>query len=102
MKQGLTRAECEAEALFLLLSGTESTACAIRQILVYAITNPPVYSKLKEEVASACRDGNISYPIRISEAKKLPYLQVCHTYSLMAHLVPLISSIYTLSTGSDL
>ncbi|KAI1663830.1 BcABA1 cytochrome P450 monooxygenase [Pyrenophora tritici-repentis] len=75
MKQGLTRAECEAEALFLLLSGTESTACAIRQILVYAITNPSVYSKLKEEVASACRDGNISYPIRISEAKKLPYLQ---------------------------
>ena len=81
MKQGMTREECEAEALFLLLSGTESTACAIRQILVYAITNPLVYHKLKDEVASACRDGNISYPIRMAEAKRLPYLQVCHIIS---------------------
>ncbi|KAF1359821.1 cytochrome P450 [Lizonia empirigonia] len=75
MKMGFTRQECEAEALFLLLSGTESTACAIRQILVYAITTPSVYNKLKGEIASACRDGHVSYPVRMVEAKRLPYLQ---------------------------
>lgn len=75
MKRGFTREECEVEALFLLLSGTESTACAIRAILVHAITSPTVYAKLKEEVRLACREGRVSSPISLEEAKRLPYLQ---------------------------
>ncbi|CBX99536.1 hypothetical protein LEMA_P087750.1 [Plenodomus lingam JN3] len=75
MKRGFTRQECEIEGLFLLLSGTESTACAIRQILVHVITAPSVYAKLKQEIDSTCQGRGISYPIQLAEAKRLPYLQ---------------------------
>lgn len=75
ISRGFSRQECEVEALFLLLSGTESTACAIRAILVHVITSPSVYSKLKEEIYSASREGRVSYPISLEEARELPYLQ---------------------------
>ncbi|KAF2754941.1 cytochrome P450 [Pseudovirgaria hyperparasitica] len=75
IKLGFNRQECESEGLFLLLSGTESTACAMRQILVHAITAPAIYDMVKEEIMRACREGSVSYPITMVEAKKLPCLQ---------------------------
>ncbi|RMZ73258.1 cytochrome P450 monooxygenase [Pyrenophora seminiperda CCB06] len=75
MRNGFSRKECEINTLLLLLSGTESTACAIRAVLSYVVTTPSVYFKLKEEITSAIRDGLVSSPITFAQAKKLPYLQ---------------------------
>ena len=76
IRNGFSRQECEAHSLLLLLSGTESTACAIRAVLGYIITTPLVYLKLKQEITSAICHDNISFPITFAQAKRLPYLQV--------------------------
>ncbi|KAK8029626.1 hypothetical protein PG993_010917 [Apiospora rasikravindrae] len=75
MNHGLDQTECEVEGLFMVISGTESTASAIRCIMTYAMATPSVYVKLKAEIQEAVRDGKVSSPIKVEEARKLPYLQ---------------------------
>lgn len=76
MKHGLNQIECETEGLFMIVAGTETTASVIRSALIHTMTSPPVHRKLKDEINTAVKEGNISNPITIQEAKKLPYLQV--------------------------
>ncbi|KAH8884137.1 cytochrome P450 CYP570A1 [Thozetella sp. PMI_491] len=57
-------------------AGTDTTATAIRMTLLYLMTNPDAYSKLRAEIDMAISDGKIkSSPITDAEAKQLPYLQ---------------------------
>ncbi len=76
IRHGLDRQECEAEGLFMILAGTESTASAIRATLVHTMTTPRVYQKLKQEIKKAVDEARASTPITFEEAKKFPYLQV--------------------------
>lgn len=76
MKHGLTQVECETEGLFMIIAGTETTASVIRSALIHTITCPPAYQKLKDEINTAIKEGKVSTPITIQEAKRLPYLQV--------------------------
>jgi cytochrome P450 len=72
----MTKDECEAEGLLLVISGTESTASAIRSVLVHAMTSPLVYNRLKAEINEAVAQKRVSSPITVEEARLLPYLQV--------------------------
>lgn len=76
MKHGLSQTECETEGLFMIIAGTETTASVIRSALIHAMTCPPVYQRLKDEINVAVQEGSVSKPITFQEAKKLPYLQV--------------------------
>jgi len=76
VRHGLTQAECETEALFQILAGSDTTATAIRATLLHIITTPRVYQALKKEISEGIRYGKISKPITYDEARKLPYLQV--------------------------
>jgi cytochrome P450 len=73
---GLTQLECESEALFMFVAGSETAASVIRMTLFYIMATPRVYKKLKAEMKSAIEDGRASTPITSEEAKTLPYLQV--------------------------
>ena len=53
------------------MAGSDTTATAIRAILLYLIMHPRVTSKLRTEISS----NPISSPIQDAEARKLPYLQ---------------------------
>ncbi|KAI4621623.1 hypothetical protein J4E80_003993 [Alternaria sp. BMP 0032] len=75
MARGFTEEECQSEGLFLLLAGSESTANAIRSILIHTISSPAVYSRLSAEIQDAVRTEKVSYPITLEQGKKLPYLQ---------------------------
>ena len=76
MKHGLTQTECEVEGLFMVVAGTESTASAIRSVLVHTMSTPGVYAQLKAEIATAVRAGAASSPVvRNEEAVRLPVLQ---------------------------
>lgn len=79
IKKGLTQEECESEGLFLIVGGTESTASAIRSILVHTMTSPHVYQMLKAEIYSAVSDGRLTNTgtdvIRNDEAASLSYLR---------------------------
>ena len=76
VKCGLTQEEAESEAMVQVLGGSDSTAAAIRMILLYVITNPAVYVKLVKELNE--NDGHfIDDLITSANSRKLPYLQAC-------------------------
>lgn len=76
VKHGLTQLEAESESLLQILAGSDSTATCIRMCVLFLLTNPPVYAKLRAEIDSAVADGNVSYPVIANiEAQRLPYLQ---------------------------
>ncbi|KAI9733771.1 MAG: hypothetical protein M1818_007185 [Claussenomyces sp. TS43310] len=68
---GLTQDEAESETLVQILAGSDTTATAIRTILLYIITAPRVCDRLLQEISFAAP----SSPISNAEARKMPYLQ---------------------------
>jgi cytochrome P450 len=83
MRNGLSKMECEVDGLFLIIAGSDTTASVIRITMLYLMTCPQAYRKLKDEIAAAIRDGKASFPISQDEAKRLPYLQVCFIKAFM-------------------
>ncbi|KAK7973069.1 pisatin demethylase [Apiospora saccharicola] len=76
IRHGLTQAECESEALFMFIAGSDTSASALRVTMFYIMSCPRVYQKLKAEIRAAIREGRASSPvISVAEAKQLPYLQ---------------------------
>ncbi|KAI2628607.1 cytochrome P450 [Hypoxylon sp. NC1633] len=75
IRHGLTQTQCEAETAIAFIAGSDTTATAMRTIMLYIMTTPRVYQRLKSEIASAVRDGRVSRPISNAESRELPYLQ---------------------------
>ncbi|KAI0505471.1 cytochrome P450 [Xylaria bambusicola] len=75
INNGLTRRECELELAIQVPAGSETSTTAIRGIMLYLLSSPPVYKKLQDEIAVGVAEGRISSPITNEEAKRLPYLQ---------------------------
>ncbi|KAI1503526.1 cytochrome P450 [Biscogniauxia marginata] len=97
VRNGLPQSMCESEAVFMFIAGADTTAAALRITLMYLLTTPLVYQRLKEEIAAAIRDGRASHPITNAEAGNLPYLKAVKyeglrmrpvTMSLLAKEVP--------------
>ncbi|KAG8160898.1 hypothetical protein KVR01_009162 [Diaporthe batatas] len=76
IRSGLSPGECMSEALFSMVAGSDTTAAAIRATMLYLITTPRVYQKMKQVVEEAVHSGRVSNPIKQAEAKEIPYLQV--------------------------
>lgn len=76
VKCGLTQQEAESEAMVQVLGGSDSTATAIRMIILYIATSPAVYVKLRNELDEndGLFDGSL---ITSMNSRKLPYLQAC-------------------------
>ncbi|KAI4865389.1 cytochrome P450 [Hypoxylon rubiginosum] len=85
VRHGLTRRQCEAEALLQILAGSDSTGNAIRSMMLAVVSSPQTYRKLQEELDEADAKGTISSPITLAEAKKLPYLQAVIYESIRYH-----------------
>lgn len=79
----MTQTECEVEGIFTIVAGAESTAVAIRSILLYTIGSPRVYSLLKAEINEAIKKGACSSIIGSEEVKSLPYLSVSLKFRLV-------------------
>ncbi|KAK6223832.1 cytochrome P450 [Colletotrichum tabaci] len=75
MRHGLTQAQCEAETFVQIAAGSDTTGSLLSTTMLYIITTPRVYQRLKEEIRAAVAAGSVSYPIALEQAKKLPYLQ---------------------------
>lgn len=75
VRNGIPQRQIEAEVLFQMQAGSDTTAAAFRGIFLYLLTNPRVHSKLLLELGSASKSTPISTPITNAEAKNLPYLQ---------------------------
>ncbi|KAK4169772.1 putative cytochrome P450 E-class, group IV [Cladorrhinum sp. PSN259] len=75
VRHGLTKRQCETEALIQIVAGSDTTATAIRATLLFIMTTPRVYNALREEIDKAVGSAKVSNPITNAEALELPYLQ---------------------------
>lgn len=76
MRNGLTQKECEAESVFMIVAGADTTASAIRTTMLHLMATPLVYLRFKQVIAKTVREGRASNPITNEEAQTIPYLRV--------------------------
>jgi cytochrome P450 len=77
MKQGLSPRQCEITVSMQIVAGADTSTIAMCGTMLHLMTAPVAYQNLKAELAEGIRDGRISSPVTVEEAKTLPYLQVC-------------------------
>lgn len=88
MRHGLTRDDLLTESLLQIVAGSDTTASALRAIMLYVVTHPRVYKKLQQEVDSAyMKDGLDSTMGVVSDklTKNLRYLQAVVREGLRMH-----------------
>jgi cytochrome P450 len=76
----------QAEVLFQIIAGSDTTAVAIRSTILYALNSTRVLQNLRSEIDEAIRAGKISNPITNADSKELPYLRAVIKEGLLIHL----------------
>ena len=71
IRNGISGDDLFQEAFEQILAGSDTTAAAIRIILLYIITHPRVYSKLQSEIDEVAASSDV---ISDAEVRQLPYL----------------------------
>ncbi|CAI6337947.1 unnamed protein product [Periconia digitata] len=87
LHRGLTKDEIFTEAYLQILAGSDTTATAIRCLMLHIVSNPRVYNMLQAEIDNAFNDGLVQADGIISEAvaSTLPYLQAVIREGLRIH-----------------
>ncbi|KAI1418553.1 cytochrome P450 [Hypoxylon sp. FL1857] len=75
IRHGMTKKECADEAMLQIQAGSDTTAVAIRTTLLYIMSTPRVYSRMKSMIKECLDRKEVSTPITYEEAQRLPYLQ---------------------------
>nr|ABQ57523.1 LolP [Neotyphodium sp. PauTG-1] len=75
IRKGLTQIECEGESHLQLIAGADTAVTVLRSTLLYIMTTPRVYMRLKAEIKAAVDAGEVVEVITIAQAQRLPYLQ---------------------------
>lgn len=75
IRHGLSQEEAAGEALLQIVAGSDTSASAIRAVMLNVVTNPNIHRRLQNEIQDGIDAGNVSSPITDNEARKLPYLQ---------------------------
>ncbi len=66
--------EILAETMIPFVAGSDSTATAIRAVVLELALHPTVLAKLRQELHQAWKNGLISEPVQLAETSKLRYL----------------------------
>ena len=87
MRHGLTKEELFSEAVLQILAGSDTTATALRAIMLYLIANPRIYTKLQVEIDAAVASGDAptGRVVSDSKARNFPYLQAVIREGLRIH-----------------
>jgi cytochrome P450 len=105
IRHGLSGDELRTEALEQIIAGSDTTAGAIRGILLHLMTNPRVYFKLQREVDDPVRCDRAPSTggglITAAQARQLPYLQAVIREAL--RVWPPVANIFSrdVPTGGD-
>lgn len=75
INHGLTEEEAVSESMLQILAGSDTSAAAIRAIMLFVMTSPLVYNKLQAEIDSFAASLSPEAIISDSQARELPYLQ---------------------------
>ena len=88
IRHGLNADELLTESTLQIIAGSDTTAAALRGIMLYLVSHPRVYAKLQAELDAAERDG-VAPPLTdiISDmaVRKLPYLQAVIKEGIRIH-----------------
>jgi cytochrome P450 len=57
------------------MAGSDTSATIIRVVFLYLMTSPSMQTKVRAEIDDGIKNGQISSPIKDSEARNLTYLQ---------------------------
>jgi cytochrome P450 len=69
-------------------AGVETTGVTLSEVIIQAIANPDIQSKIHSEIDRARKEGRISDPPRSGEMQReLPYLQACLDEAMRLHNV---------------
>lgn len=79
----MTKKECAEEALVQLQAGSETTSVAIRTTLMYIMSTPRVYIRMKEMIKQCVDSNEVSSPITFEEAQRFPYLKASTWISVL-------------------
>ncbi|KAH9865978.1 hypothetical protein J1614_008542 [Plenodomus biglobosus] len=88
MRHGLSKDDLLTESLLQIIAGSDTTATALRCILLYVVTHPQVYHRLQEEVDTEIASNGVdtkSGIISDARLKTLPYLQAVVREGLRVH-----------------
>ncbi|KAJ4355238.1 hypothetical protein N0V95_003133 [Ascochyta clinopodiicola] len=88
IRNGISGDDLFQEAFEQILAGSDTTAAAIRIILLYITTHPRVYAKLQAEIDDAVKSGLApASPAIIPDtaARKLPYLAAVVREGMRVH-----------------
>ncbi|KAF2997664.1 hypothetical protein E8E13_005689 [Curvularia kusanoi] len=88
IRNGVAGDDLFQEAFEQILAGSDTTAAAIRIILLFVITNPRVYAKLRGEIDAAVADGVAPNPPSVipdARVRALPYLSAVVREGLRVH-----------------
>jgi cytochrome P450 len=88
VRHGLTKDEVFTEAMLQIVAGSDTTATALRSTILYLITHPRVYSKLRTEVDAFVSSGAAPHAGGIASdecLKSMPYLQAVVREGIRIH-----------------
>jgi cytochrome P450 len=88
VRHGLSKGEVFTEAMLQIMAGSDTTATALRSILLYLITHPRACSKLRAEIDTVVSSGTAPVSPRIASdecLKTMPYLQAVVREGLRMH-----------------
>jgi cytochrome P450 len=66
-------------------AGSDTTGISMSAIIYFLMKYPHCLQKLRDEIETAERQGNLSNPVSFQEAQKLPYLQATIKEALRLH-----------------
>lgn len=68
-----------------IFAGSDTTAISTRAIIYHLLKNATTKAKLVSELDAARKNGTLSFPVSLSQADNLPYLQAVMYESLRLH-----------------
>jgi cytochrome P450 len=85
VRHGLSKDELFTETLEQILAGSDTTASALRTIMLHIIANPRVYKILQAEIDQLVKSGKAGVTIPDSEARQLKYLNAVIREGMRMH-----------------
>ncbi|KAH8725563.1 benzoate 4-monooxygenase cytochrome-like protein P450 [Phaeosphaeriaceae sp. PMI808] len=88
IRHGLSQDDLLTESLLQIVAGSDTTATTLRSTMLYLITHPQVFTRLRTEIDETVALGKVAgFPGIVSDAtvKTLPYLQAVIREGLRVH-----------------
>ncbi|KAK5655696.1 hypothetical protein OQA88_5629 [Cercophora sp. LCS_1] len=85
VRSGLDAEELLSETVLQIIAGSDTSASALRSIMLYLLSHPRVYAKLQAEVDAKSRQRKYEGVVPDSEVRKLPYLQAVIKEGMRMH-----------------